>query len=75
MKIFVKSFASLITTGRITEKTMELPRATPAGEVLRLLGVGEDEEMIVLVNQRPSPHSTALADGDRVTLMPPVSAA
>lgn len=75
MKITVKSFASLITTGLVTHKNLELPRTATAGDVMRAMGVSLDDEMIVLVNQKPSPPSAPLSDGDKVTLMPPVSAA
>ena len=75
MKVLVRSFASVVTTGRVTEKELELPLGATATEVMRALGIGADEEMIVLINQRPSAPESRLAEGDRVTIMPPVSAA
>jgi molybdopterin converting factor small subunit len=75
MKVLVKSFASVTTTGRITESTLDLSEPATAVDVMRSLGIPADAEMIVLINQRPSLPESPLADGDRVTLMPPVSAA
>ena len=75
MKVFVRSFAAVVKTGQVLEREQELPAAATAADLMRALGIGADEDMIVLVNQRPSAPEVRLADGDRVTLMPPVSAA
>lgn len=75
MKVKVKSFATVVTVGRITEKTLDLPEGSIAEDAMRALGIADDAEMIVLVNGRPCVPQANLAEGDKVTLMPPVSAA
>jgi molybdopterin converting factor small subunit len=75
MRVHIKSFASVVTTGRITERVVDLPEGATCMDVMRALGIASDAEMIFLVNQRPTAPESRLTDGDNVTLMPPVSAA
>lgn len=75
MRVFVKSFASVITTGKITERTLELPVGATAVDAMIALGISSDDEMIVLINQRPLALESTLSENDKVVLMPPVSAA
>jgi molybdopterin converting factor small subunit len=42
---------------------------------LKELGVGDDVELIILINERPSNENAPLREGDEFTIMPPVSAA
>jgi len=75
MKIFFKSFLSVITTGRISEKTLELPEGTTAAQALAALGISPEEEILILVNKGICNENKVLYEGDTLTIMPPVSAA
>jgi len=75
MRVSVKSFASVIESGRITRRELELPEGARAKDAMAAMGIPPDAEMIVLVNQRPLNLEKALAEGDLVVFMPPVSAA
>jgi molybdopterin converting factor small subunit len=75
MKIQFKSYFSVLRGGRPVVKSLELPEGATAGDVLKELGVGEDVELIILINERPSNEKAPLADDDVFTIMPPVSAA
>ncbi len=75
MKVFVRSFASVITSGKITDRVLELPAGATAVDAMKALGIPVDAEMIVLINQRPLSPGALLSDDDKVVLMPPVSAA
>ena len=75
MKVFVRSFASVITTGKITDRVLELPAGATAVDAMKAFGIPSDAEMIILINQRPLSCEALLSDEDKVVLMPPVSAA
>lgn len=75
MQVQVKSFAALITKGKIETKTLTLPAEAKAADAMRMMGINPDDEIMVLINQRPSMPDSPVSDGDKVTLMPPVSAA
>ncbi|MBN2298042.1 MAG: MoaD/ThiS family protein [Deltaproteobacteria bacterium] len=75
MKIMVKSFFPVLRGGRPVAKSLELPEGAIAGDVLKELGIGDDVELIILINERPSNENASLADDDVFTIMPPVSAA
>ena len=75
MKIQTKSFFSVLRGGRPVVKSLELPEGATAGDALKELGVGDDVELIILINERPSNENAPLADGDDFMIMPPVSAA
>ena len=75
MKIQAKSFFSVLRGGRPVVKTLELQEGATAGDALKELGVGDDVELIILINERPSNENAPLREGDEFTIMPPVSAA
>ncbi len=75
MKVSVKSFMELLDTGRVREKEVILEDEATAGALMEAMGLERDAEVIILVNQRPSAPETVLKEGDRVVIMPPVSAA
>jgi molybdopterin converting factor small subunit len=75
MQVQVKSFAALITKGKIENKNLNLPPESKAADVMRMMGIDPDDEIMVLINQRPSMPDSPVSEGDKVTLMPPVSAA
>ena len=75
MRVSVKSFASVIDSGRITRRELDLAEGARARDAMAAMGIPPEAEMIVLVNQRPLTPEAVLAEGDAVVLMPPVSAA
>lgn len=76
MKIKAKSYFSVLRGGsRPVEKFIELPEGATAGDALKKLGVKDDAELMILVNERPSNENAVLTDGDVFMIMPPVSAA
>jgi len=75
IKIYAKSFFSVLSSGRTVEKAINLPDGTTAEEAFKAMGISPDEEMIILINQRPSNEKTSLSDTDKFTIIPPVSAA
>lgn len=75
MKISTRSFLSVLTSGRITKRIIDLPEGATTGQALELMGIGPDEELIILVNKGITNENKILSDGDVVTVMPPVSAA
>ena len=75
MKIHVKSFFSVLTRGCTTEQILSLPEGSTAVEALKVLAIGPDDDVMILINGKPSNEMTVLSDGDRFTIMPPVSAA
>jgi len=75
MKIAVKSFMALIRTGKLLETEMLLAPGDTLATVMERLHIDDQEEVILLVNQCPSERERSLKDGDKVVIMPPVSAA
>jgi molybdopterin converting factor small subunit len=75
MQVQVKSFAALITKGKVEHKTLNMDDKATAADVMRKLGIDPDDEIMVLINQCPSMPESTVSDGDKITLMPPVSAA
>ena len=75
MKIYLKTFFTVLSGGRPAEKILDIPEGATAESLLNSLGIKENVELMILINERPSNEKTPLSDGDKVTLMPPVSAA
>jgi molybdopterin converting factor small subunit len=75
MRVFARSFTTVLTTGKITDKVLELPVGATAYDVMKSFGIGGDTEMMVLINQCPLHPDTVLSPDDKVVLMPPVSGA
>lgn len=71
MLITIKLFATL-RKGRFEEKTADFPSETTAGAVVRELGLPEKEVTLIFINGRHADFATALADGDVLSLFPPV---
>lgn len=71
MRITVRLFATL-REGRGKEMSLELPPdSTPRG-IAERLGIGADDVAILLVNGRDGEFDAPLAEGDRVSIFPPV---
>jgi len=71
MKITVRLFATL-RQGRGKEKEIDVgPGATPRC-IAQAMGIEETDIAILLINGRDGPLDGTLAEGDRVSIFPPV---
>ncbi len=75
MKIQATNYFTLLTKGRPQEGTLTLPEGTTAREAINLIGIPAEEDIMIMINERPSNEHTELKEGDQLTIMPPVSAA
>ena len=77
MKIEVRLFATLATylpdesDGRSV--TLEVPDCGMVGDVVRSLGIPEDMPFITMINGRDVAFDQPLADGDVLSLFPPLA--
>lgn len=55
------------------ETTLDLPSGATVNRVFDQLGIPEGVERVILVNGRHGTEETPLAEGDEVTLFPPVA--
>lgn len=75
--VTVKLFAALQkflpagSTGR--QAVLEIDEGATAGSVLESLGVGRGNAHLVMVNGEQKDWDAPLADGDSMTVFPPVS--
>jgi len=53
--------------------TLEVPDGTTVAEVIRFLEIPEDLECLRVVNGRDAPSEHRLADGDVLSLFPPLA--
>ena len=74
MHVAVKLFAGLRERAGTRERQLELPSGSLAGDVWAQLGLGEEPDgLLYAVNKVYARRETALAEGDEVALIPPVS--
>lgn len=71
MRITVKLFATL-RDGRFSADSMEVPLGSTAGDIIRRLGIREEEAALILVNGRHGDPNTLLSEGDAMALFPPI---
>ena len=71
MDVEVRLFATF-RQGRFKKRTMNLPHGTTLGDVVRQLEIAEGDVSLPLVNGRFSDFAVELADGNVVSLFPPV---
>ena len=77
MKIEVRLFATLATylpdesDGR--SATLEIPDGGMVGDVVRSLGIPEDTLFITMINGRDAALDQPLADGNVLSLFPPLA--
>jgi MoaE-MoaD fusion protein len=72
--VFVKLFAGVRERAGTSERTLELPDGARAGDVWEQLGIGDEPAgLLYAVNRTYADGDRALADGDEVALIPPVS--
>ena len=74
MRVAVKLFAALREQAGLRERELELANGARVDDVWPALGLGEEPRgLVYAVNRAYAERGTALADGDEVALIPPVS--
>ena len=74
MRVTVRLFAGLRERAGAGERELELPPGARVADVWAPLGLGEEPEgLLYAVNKDYATPTRALADGDEVALIPPVS--
>jgi molybdopterin converting factor subunit 1 len=74
MKVTVRLFAGLREQAGQSRRELELPAEARVADVWRLLELGEAPPgLLYAVNREYAPADAALAEGDEVALIPPVS--
>jgi MoaE-MoaD fusion protein len=74
VEVVVKLFAGLRERAGTGERRVELQEGVRAGEVWSALGLGKEPPgLLYAVNKEYADRDRALADGDEVALIPPVS--
>ena len=74
MRVAVKLFAALREQAGLRERELELADGARVDDVWPALGLGEEPRgLVYAVNRAYAERGTALADGDEVALIPPVS--
>ena len=74
MQVRIRLFAGLRERAGTGERTLDLTDGATLGDVWTALGLGEEPAgLLYAVNKRYAEPATALADGDEVALIPPVS--
>ena len=71
MKVKLRLFASL-RAGRFKEQAVEAGEGITPMELLRRFGIEKKDVAILLVNGRDGEFDRALADGDVVSVFPPL---
>ncbi len=74
MRISVRLFAGLREQAGVRERSLELPDCATVADIWALLELGEEPAgLLYAVNRSYAARDSALADGDEVALVPPVS--
>ena len=74
VQITVRLFAGLRERAGSAGRTLELPEGATVGDVWEPLGLGDEPRgLLYAVNKEYAAASAALADGDEVAVIPPVS--
>ena len=71
MKVTVKLFATL-RRDRFGEDLREYPQGITVAEVIRSIGLTEDQVTLVFINGKHAGPGSALAEGDVLALFPPI---
>jgi molybdopterin converting factor small subunit len=74
MEIEVKGYASMgIYTSHLgRQNRLDLPEGSTIGDLFRLLGVPQDLNKVIIVNNRHQAEAYVLAPNDVVALLPPL---
>ena len=74
MRVVVRLFAGLRELAGTGQRELELPGDASVRDVWPLLGLGDEPPgLLYAVNKQYAEAAQALADGDEVALIPPVS--
>jgi molybdopterin synthase catalytic subunit len=74
VRVTVRLFAALRERAGTPRRELELPPGATAGDVFAALGIGpEPHGLAYAVNREYADRTVALADGDEVAVIPPVS--
>ena len=74
MQVRIRLFAGLRERAGTGSRTLELEEGATVGDVWPALGLGDEPAgLLYAVNRRYADAGTALAEGDEVALIPPVS--
>ena len=74
MQVRIRLFAGLRERAGTGARTLDLTEGATLGDVWPALGLGDEPSgLLYAVNRRYAEVATALADGDEVALIPPVS--
>ena len=71
MKISVH-LQSILSKGRFESADIYAPKGCTTGGLIDLLGIGRDRVGIIVVNRADATFEQALAEGDRLSLYPPL---
>jgi molybdopterin converting factor small subunit len=71
MRITIKLFATL-RTGRFDIETLEFSPGVTIDQVIKVLGIPEEEVTLIFVNGHHADIHDTLTDGDTIGLFPPV---
>lgn len=71
MRITIKLFATL-RTGRFNIETLEFSPGVTIDQIIKVLGIPEEEVTLIFVNGHHADIYDTLADGDTIGLFPPV---
>jgi molybdopterin converting factor small subunit len=75
MKVEVRLYATLRRYGSPEQAPLRLdvPEGSRVARVLEILSIPSGEERVILLNGRPADDGSALHEGDRLVLFPPVA--
>lgn len=75
MKVQVNLFANLrkYAPGGEDAFDVELDLGATAGQLVETLKIPQSVQLVILINGRQAKRDNALADGDTVTLFPPIA--
>lgn len=75
MQVEVQLYANLRKYAPEQEPVLllDLDDGARLSDILRTLRIGEDVELVILVNGRPGKEEGVLRDGDRIVMFPPVA--
>jgi sulfur carrier protein len=71
MRIQVRLFASL-RKGRFDACSVESGEGAAVGDILRILGIPEEEASLVFINGRSAGKDSRLRGDDRLAVFPPI---
>ena len=73
IRLFATLAAYLPAGGAGDGATIEVPRGTTVGQVIRSLAVPDSLEYLIVVNGHDASSDQRLLDGDVLTLFPPLA--